>query len=142
MVFSLFKKNPEKENGKFEKEAKYYLLLVQKFIETNIERKKKEIRQDDDSKTIDILIKGTIERMESSLKDVNEFKDKYLVLRERYKHQADIKMQIAKDWNGYWKSWHARIFGDHPDKTDEEHQKEIDIKMEEIQKRFDKLLIK
>ncbi|MBU1864748.1 MAG: hypothetical protein KKH94_13915 [Candidatus Omnitrophica bacterium] len=112
-------------------------------IKTNIEKSlydEESKKEEDNDKFLTYLHKDTIQSLKDNLKKIQRLKEQYYTLRERNKHKIDVRLRIAHDWNEYWKSWFSYLWDTPSDKTEKEHQSEMRIKINEIEKRFEKLL--
>ena len=84
--------------------------------------------------------------MSDEKKLIEDMKIKYASLKERFKHDKKKILEVAIDWRDYTEGFSSnetlREVATFADATDEDFQKhnEIVARMNEIQKRFDKLL--
>ncbi len=149
MVFSFFKKSPSKETLELENKAQVFLIEVRE----GAEKRYKEYKEMSKKKEKDVFltkkdINENIKDFAETIAKIKKLEDNYVRLQEKFKHEEKTRLNIARDWFDYWNNWHESIqnmkYTEHMDSEQLEDSwdasDKLRIKMQEIEKRFEKLL--
>ncbi len=113
----------------------------EKYVKENRKEQKSGDKHRKKDKSLEKYYQEKIDRRTKDIEKVEEMRAKYLRLKEKKKHDgADVLLQIAQDWYDYIRNYDGWWYGVNAWDFDSEVCEEHLISIQEIEKRFNKML--